>query len=633
MLNVARLVAALAFVVVSPLNAAARWTELRSENFVFIGDASESTIRETAQKLEQFREVLVLAIPGATTTSPVPTVVIVFADARSLAPYRPQFQGRPIEVAGFFLRHEDINYIAINAGAVERAFKIVFHEYSHFLLGNWVGAAVPVWLGEGLAEVYATFQERNGGKSAVLGAPDPFHLRLLQNTSLIPLQELIAINQTSPIYNEGERRGVLYADSWALVHYLMYGNKARASQLTAFLAAIKSGAPHDQAFRNAFGDVSALDRELREYIRLLSFPALQLNFGEKVGGVTSERGAVIPDALASAYLGDLLARLERTDEAQAQLSRLLEKHPDVARAACVLGLLHLRAGRYDEAMPLLERAATLAPDDPWVQTALGRALVAQFEEPRAPDNASAHLPRARTALTRAAARDPNSAYTLALLGRADLMPGGDLERALSSLERAVQLMPGREEYRLMLAQVFVRQGQTARATAELGPLMASGSRPEIRERARFMLGDMAERQQSAADTQRDVAQRSSAGARPEASASGAGPAASPGSRFQPDLRRVGPGETRVRGIFRSVECRKDAVVLNIDQDGRIHRLSAAKLDNVEFISYRQNAPTGVECGVQPQALPVLATFRAPAAAGVDGYVVAIEMVEDGYVPR
>ena len=116
-------------------------------------------------------------------------------------------------------------------------------RYSHFLLGNWVGASVPVWLREGLAEVYATFQERDGGKSAVLGAPDPDHLRLLQNTSLIPLQDLIAVTQMSPIYNEGDRRGVLYAESWALVHYLMYGNKARAPQLTAFLAAVKSGAP------------------------------------------------------------------------------------------------------------------------------------------------------------------------------------------------------------------------------------------------------------------------------------------------------------------------------------------------------------------------------------------------------
>jgi tetratricopeptide (TPR) repeat protein len=413
----------------------------------------------------------------------------------------------------------------------------------------------------------------------------------------------------------------------------MYGNKARAPQLTAFLAAVKSGAPHEQAFRDAFGDVNALDRELNEYIRLFTFPALQLNFGEKVGGAGGQRGVVIPDPLAAAYLGDLLARLERTDEARATLSNVLQKSPDVARAACVLGLIHLRAGQYDEAMPLLERAATLAPDDPWVQTALGRALVALFEEPRAPDDASALLPRAREVLTRAIERDPDSAYTRVLLGRAHLLPGGDLERATSSLERAVQLTPGREDYRLLLAQAFIRQGQTARATDLLGPLLASGSRPEIRERARFMLGDMAERQ-STADAARTGDARPGAGGPPGSSPSGTAAGASRGPRFQPDLRRVGPGETRVLGIFRSVDCRKDAVVLNIDQEGRVHRLSAAKLDNVEFISYRQNAPTGVSCGPQPQALPVLATFRAPDdSAGVDGYVVAIEMVEDGYVPR
>ena len=89
---------------------------------------------------------------------------------------------------------------------------------------------------------------------------------------------------------------MLYAESWALVHYLMYGNKARAPQLTAFLAAVKSGAPHEQAFRTAFGDVNALDRELNEYIRLFTFPALQLNFARKVGGAGGQRGVVIPDA-------------------------------------------------------------------------------------------------------------------------------------------------------------------------------------------------------------------------------------------------------------------------------------------------------------------------------------------------
>lgn len=588
-LRTARLLAALSLLVV-PLDATAGWTELRSENFLFIGTAPEGTIRATAQKLEQFRGVMVRALPGATAASPAPTVVFVFDGDRSFAPYKPTFRGRAVDAAGFFLRNEDINYIAINAEVSEQAFKVVFHEYSHFLLGNWTSAAVPVWLGEGLAEVYATFQVRDGGRRAVLGAPDEVHLRLLRGTTLIPLSELIAIDQSSPIYNEGLRRGVLYAQSWALVHYLMYANKARAPQLTRFLNLIASGSSPGPAFRDAFGDVKVLDRELNEYLRNFTFPAIQMNVGERVHAGGTERGAAIPDAQASAYLGDVLARLGRVDDARAHLFGLVERHPDLARALCALGLMELRAGRFGDAMPLLERAATLAPDDPWVLTALGQALVSQFEDERPADGGELSLRRAREVLAHAADRDHTSAHTLASLGRAHLMPGGNLVRATSSLERALLLAPGREDYRLMLARALIGQGEHARATAELGPLLASGSQPGIRDSARELVGAIVDR----------------------------------------GLRAVGPGETRIRGLFRSVDCRPDAVVLNIDQDGRIVRLSAAKLDSVRFVSYRKNAPSGVSCGLQPQALTVLATFRSAdlPASGVDGYAVAIEIVED-----
>jgi tetratricopeptide (TPR) repeat protein len=489
MRRTARIIAALALVFLAPLDAMAKWTRLRSENFLFIGDAPERDIRATAQKLEQFREVMARALAGPPITSPVPTVVIVFATDKSFDGYKPKFQGRTVDVAGFFLRNEDINYIAINAEASELALKIVFHEYSHFLQGNWAGA-VPVWVSEGLAEVYATFQELAGGKSALLGAPDNDHVRLLRGSTLIPLRELLTIDTSSPAYNEGDRRGVLYAESWALVHYLMLGNQTRAPQLNSFLNAVRTGAPPEQAFRDAFGDVSALDRELNDYVRRFSFTAVRLNFGEKVLGASAAHGEVIPDARAAAYLGDVLARLNRTDDARAQLRGVLEKNADMAQAACALGLIELRAGRYEDAMPLLERAATLAPDDPWVQTALGHALISQVEKQRTADGADAMLQRARVALTQAVDRDGTSAHAFALLGRAHLMPGGDLQRASSSLERAVQLTPGREDYRLMLAQAFVLQGEKERARTLLGPLLARGSRPEIRDAARRMLGDM-----------------------------------------------------------------------------------------------------------------------------------------------
>src|SRR6185503_1132451 len=272
MRRIVRILAAIALLLLTPYDASAGWTALQSRNFLFIGDASERTIRATAQKLEQFRDVMLRAIPGAPATSPVPTVVLVFRNDASFNAYRPRFEGRPVEAAGLFLQHDDINYILVNADEFERAFKVVFHEYSHFLQGNW-SEAVPVWMSEGMAEVYSTFQERDGGKSALLGSPDRGHLGLLQTTSqLIPVRELIAIEHSSPTYNEGTRRGVLYAESWALVHYLMFGDDARRPQLMAYLSAIRSGTMPEQAFGDAFGDISALDAELKNYIRRFMFP-------------------------------------------------------------------------------------------------------------------------------------------------------------------------------------------------------------------------------------------------------------------------------------------------------------------------------------------------------------------------
>src|SRR5690606_24225888 len=130
-----------------------KWTEVRSASFLFVGDAPEGQIRDIARKLEQFREVMLRALPGAATGSPVPTVVLVCATGRTLRPMRPLYRGSPIEVAGFFQSGEDVNYMVINAELADAALPTVFHEYSHALVGNTFGR-LPVWVGEGLAEVY-----------------------------------------------------------------------------------------------------------------------------------------------------------------------------------------------------------------------------------------------------------------------------------------------------------------------------------------------------------------------------------------------------------------------------------------------------------------------------------------------
>jgi len=107
--------------------------------------------------------------------------------------------------------------------------------------------------------------------------------------------------------------------------------------------------------------------------------------------------------------------------------------------------------------------------------------------------------------------------------------------------------------------------------------------------------------------------------------------------FKPALRPVLAGETRVLSAFSSVECAQGAIVLQIDTETAAVRIAAARFEEIEFLTYRQDTPGSVACGPQRPAFRVLATFRTGGVsiAGVNtpNRAVAIELLPDGYVPQ
>ncbi|MGC4082379.1 MAG: DUF1570 domain-containing protein [Vicinamibacterales bacterium] len=186
------------------------------------------------------------------------------------------------------------------------------------MMASTVGHAPP-WVNEGLAELYQTFEIANGGRTALIGKPSRDNLVLLQASSqLMPVSDSIAVRNDSPLYNEGDRRGLFYAESWALVHYLTFGAPARSVQLRAYLTAIGRGDWPDEAFSNAFGvDTRALDVELRQYIRSYQFRALRVEFDERVSSGRLTPAQLLADDDAAGYLGDS-ARAKRASGRRAR---------------------------------------------------------------------------------------------------------------------------------------------------------------------------------------------------------------------------------------------------------------------------------------------------------------------------
>ena len=100
---------------------------------------------------------------------------------------------------------------------------------------------------------------------------------------------------------------------------------------------------------------------------------------------------------------------------------------------------------------------------------------------------------------------------------------------------------------------------------------------------------------------------------------------------------MGVGETRVLGHFRAIECARGSAVLLVDGDAGTLRLRTKEIDDVDFISYRADGLSSVNCGVLPVPQRVLVTYR-PGAEGsgttaTAGDAVAIELLPDGYTPN
>ena len=117
----------LALVAAAPASAA--WRRVDSPNFIVVGDVSVKDLRATAEKFEAFREVLRRVMPSVTSSSPVPTVVVVFPTDEAFTPFKPTYQGRPKAVAGYAAPGTEISYIAM---LNERdSDNVIFHESTH----------------------------------------------------------------------------------------------------------------------------------------------------------------------------------------------------------------------------------------------------------------------------------------------------------------------------------------------------------------------------------------------------------------------------------------------------------------------------------------------------------------------
>ena len=150
--------------------AAAEWRRIDSPNFVVVGDVPARALSDVALKFEGFREALTRALTERPTSTPVPTVIVVFPTDKAFVPFKPIPHAKPVSMSGMFVARPDINYAAVVMDGKSDALAAVFHEYAHVVIANTTRNA-PMWLSEGLAEYYSTYELGKDGREEYTGGP------------------------------------------------------------------------------------------------------------------------------------------------------------------------------------------------------------------------------------------------------------------------------------------------------------------------------------------------------------------------------------------------------------------------------------------------------------------------------
>jgi tetratricopeptide (TPR) repeat protein len=468
------------------------WFELCTAHFNIYSCGATQSVANLATKLEQFREAYSL-LAGAQAVASPPIIVMAFPNHETMKPFLPLYQDKPAHLAAFFHRGSDENLIVLSlagGGADSQSMETIFHEYSHLLLRHnqqfW-----PIWLKEGMAEIYSTF-EVTGEFSVRMGRPIEPHLRMLKEGALMPLNRLFAVTRESPEYNEREHQGMFYAESWLLTHYLMLGNnpanKARFGRLTTFL---RQGQSSTEAFTNAFQvPLSAMETQLRRYLERGKFEPLPLALKSSI---YASRGTVvrtISPAETAFRLGDELLRIGRDERAESYFVQGQKLAPASPLPVEGLGLLAAKRQQPEKAVVYLGEALHRG----------SQSFLAHYAYAMEKLRLTAEKPDRYSAVPQPLANEIRSQLQLSLklmpdfgpahhlLGFFELVQAENFSLAEQHLKIAIQLEPENHPYLLSLAQAQLSRHDDSAARHTLEMLRLPYVEPELRTHAEELLG-------------------------------------------------------------------------------------------------------------------------------------------------
>lgn len=430
------------------------WTEIRSPHFRVLTNGSISDARNVAYEFEQLRYVFATRFPKARLESGAPLLVFAVRDEDTAKKLEPHIWKDAANRAGEFHHgwEKQFAIVRLDTWGGEGSKEVVYHEYTHSIL-HLNMHYLPLWLNEGTAEFYA--YTRFQSHRIYLGAPTERY-RTLRRRTPIPVETFIGIGPRSPYYLDGSQNQLYYAEAWALVHYLTYGEgMENGKRLDQFSNLLQQGVRQTDAFQQAFGDFKKVDRGLDAYMQQPTFGTTILKESPQIDE-KSFVTRVMSISETEAELGGFHVWTRDLPGAQELLDQALKDDPKLALAHEDMGFLNFSEGRDSQAEAEFTEAYAL--DQSLYLSLFYKAMLSSL----ATSNKVVEINAFAGTLGKVLQLNPNFAPAYVALVKLALREG-DLNSALQISRRAEDLEPSLAGYHLLTGQVLKRIGKTADA--------------------------------------------------------------------------------------------------------------------------------------------------------------------------
>jgi Flp pilus assembly protein TadD len=393
-----------------PLLHGADWIRITSANFELYTTSGEREARQTVETFEQVRDFFLRVRPSSKATR-LPVTIVAFRNEKEYRPYAAS------EVAvAYYTGDEQHDYIVMSDLANERT-PAAIHEYMHLLVRH-SGLKMPLWLNEGFADVYSTLQPRGG--QIFLGEVPQGRAYALTQQKWMPLAALFQVSNDSPAYNEKNRAGIFYAQSYLLAHMLVLSPQYK-DKFSSFVIQLSGSRSAEAAFSAVYGkSLAEVNKDLNSYFRQSTISGVLFKEGFRKIEIAPAQPAT--DLGVGLTLARLVSLLGRQEEAAGRLRELSAAHKDSYEVEEALAYTEWRNG-----------------------------------------NSSAAIEHFRLAVGGGATSwKTNWDYARLLTGRPDAG-----EQQLQALRTALESKPDLVEARLMLGSELYRKRRYAQALIEL----------------------------------------------------------------------------------------------------------------------------------------------------------------------